>query len=272
MADWALIEGQRSETAGTVSATSISTAITAGSANTKGSYAQLIASTGFDAKAILLQVGETTFGTTSDFYVDLAVGAAASEQIIIPDWFHGRIGNFSDTVFLPISIPAGSRLAARNQSNTASATVNINVVLLAQGFLPSQPLSQMTTYGLAATTRGTAVDGGASANTKGAWAEVTSSTTSPIRMLYMNFSGGRITRSGTSNFLFDIGIGAGGSETVLIADLQTRADSNTDFPVPFMMGPIPVNIPAGTRVALRTQCSVNTAGERAFDVVMHGLN
>jgi hypothetical protein len=107
------------------------TAVTAGAAATKGSYAQLTASTPRDYDAIALVVTDiTSAGMAGDrWLIDLAIGGAGSEVIILPDWFistttsddpRGQLG-----CVLPISIPAGTRVAARVASALGSNLIGI---------------------------------------------------------------------------------------------------------------------------------------------------
>jgi hypothetical protein len=104
-------------------------------------------------------------------------------------------------------------------------------------------------------------------HTKGAWTEIIASTTIDAGWLvynYTNFQNGVATTG-----LLDIGIGAAGAETVLIANLPSGYGNNgTQFT-------IPINIATGTRISARTQSAVSS---RATTVAIglkkdtHGLN
>jgi hypothetical protein len=115
-------------------ASSILVSITAsGTANTKGSYTQLIASTSFDASGFLLALRASTVSRT--YLLDIAVGAAASEQVVLPNILVS-VGTGSalptDLVYLPMAVKAGQRIAARCQSATASAAMTVGVYLVGQ--------------------------------------------------------------------------------------------------------------------------------------------
>jgi hypothetical protein len=91
----------------------------------------------------------------------------------------------------------------------------------------------------------------ASANTKGAWVEFISA---------MPFDGIVSVRQGNlsayKSWLFDVGIGAAGSEQVLIANVLWDAPASTaSYGENYL---IPIVIPKGTRVALR--CQSDTGG------------
>lgn len=122
---------------GTLTATSLLASVDPGAtANTKGSYTQLIASTTRDYRGFLLCVGHatTTPSNLGGVYmfatVDLAVGGAGTENIIIADYQISSAvpttslsaWNPTSAPFFPISIPAGSRIAARAQCSTNTAT------------------------------------------------------------------------------------------------------------------------------------------------------
>jgi len=123
---------QRIDSLGTNTSDSGGTAIDAGAvANTKGSYAQIIASTSVAYRGLIVMFGNnaTNRSLTADYAVDIAVGAAASERIIIPDLELKANGQDQVTpqVWGPFffNIPSGVRLSARSSSTTTDATERI---------------------------------------------------------------------------------------------------------------------------------------------------
>jgi hypothetical protein len=99
-----------------------------GTANTKGAYAQLIASTARPAKGFTLWLGTQNDGTTNNQLLDIAIGAASSEQIILadacirsPSYAAMQISQIGP-IWTPI--PEGSRIAVRSQSSTNLTTSN----------------------------------------------------------------------------------------------------------------------------------------------------
>jgi hypothetical protein len=105
------------EGVGVATATSLPTLLTANAAgNTKGSYAQLIASTAHDYSGFIFYA-DAVSGTT--YLVDLAIGGAGSEIPIMPNIY---LGSAAGAMFYaPIAIPAGTRVAARCQCAAAAA-------------------------------------------------------------------------------------------------------------------------------------------------------
>ena len=118
------------ETVGASAATSSGTTVTAsGTANAKGTWVELDASTAADACWITVLVGPNGF--TGRFLVDVGLGAGGAEAVLLPDLhFDGNAtGNHPAAYRFPVAIPAGSRVSARCQCSTASGTVNVAAVL-----------------------------------------------------------------------------------------------------------------------------------------------
>lgn len=100
--------------------------VESGTANVKGSYSQIVATTTRNYKGILLAVAPGTSSENQIVY-DLAIGGSGSEIVILPN-FATQTNNFSNwnatpqnTGYLPIQIAAGSRLAARVQCDQTTA-------------------------------------------------------------------------------------------------------------------------------------------------------
>lgn len=109
-----------------------------GTANTKGSYSEIDSSVGADIKALWLLVGMNGDKVRSDdsFLVDIAVGAAESESVILEDIpiVTGNAAEFLGPIFagpFEVDISSGTRLAARCQSSTSiGGDRAIDVVIL----------------------------------------------------------------------------------------------------------------------------------------------
>lgn len=266
MPDFSLLAGgNRTEEAGSVGADSGGTAITSNaSADTKGSYVELIASTAFHASAIMVQNGAHATGTV--FLIDIAVGAASSEQDIIGNLFRGGKSDYILAPIFPISVAAGSRVSARCQDDVGSGAVDISVTLIGNTLLNSASLSRVTAYGAStSTSAGTAVTPGS--NTKGSYAQLTASTTAPMRSCIVVVSGADVALPNAAG-LADIAVGAATSEQVLIPNLRYELMASLDTLLPQCWGPFPVNVPSGTRISARAAAS-NTQGLYA---VVYGID
>lgn len=87
-------------------------------------------------------------------------------------------------------------------------------------------------------------------NTKGSWTQLSSSTSSDIVLLEVEIV--FESAGGANSFSLDIGIGASGSEVIIIPDLFVGQQFNRIGSISLI---VPVQIPAGTRVAARGQCN-----------------
>ena len=272
MGDWNLFHGGGAITSSGLGTTSRGKVVTAsGSTNTKGSPTELIASTAYEASGVYVNVHSNTGAT--QIFMDLMIGAS-TEDIIVPDLVFSRSNQINmDRVYLPIKIPKGSRVSARTQGSVASSLLYVMLQLIPSA--PTYPagFGRCTAYGLtAASTTMTSVDAGGTADTEGAWTQITASTTNPIRSMIVGVGpGSDITTGALCYFQLDIGVGSA-TEAAIISDMSLVRETASDQPKPIYHGPYPCNIPAGTRLAARAQCSVNTAGDRVIEVGIWGFD
>lgn len=154
-------------------------AVTAGGGSgTKGSWVELIASTTRDTYSVSIWNEATGVAATlTNCVVDIGVGAAASEVVLIPDVAigfrrgnHGGV-NFDSEIQIPAYIPAGSRVAARIAHHTANTSVNLAVDLYDSGPFGSRyPVGWIDVIGAVSAARGVDVTTG----TSGSYGSVTS--------------------------------------------------------------------------------------------------
>lgn len=261
MADWGFTEGaQRLDTYGETASTSAGTTIAApGSANTKGAYTQLAASTAFDAVGIVIS-GSITGSAALSALLDIAIGPAGSETVIVPDisMFRGASLNCAfPPVFIPIAIPAGSRIAARVQSTATSVSLSLSAAVIAATAGYPILAQKAAAYGVnAATSKGAIVDPGATANTKGAYSELIAATT--MRSQWMVVTAVPDTAPLATNWLLDIAVGDAGSEQLVIQDIHIGALANIGASQHRFF--IPLALPAGVRVSARLACASTAAG------------
>jgi hypothetical protein len=285
MPDWPLLEGQRYAAGGVDAANSRGTTVTTGTANVKSaSWVQLIASTPFEATGMMVTLSDAAAG--GDFLVDIAIGAAGQEVVICPN-LCAASGTGSVTrgafYFIPISIPAGSRISAKSQSSLAAAsTIRVSLHFMGQGFISEASLSRVIAYGAnTADSGGVTIDPGTVANTKGTadpggtsggWFTI-GTTTSDTSALFLAFPNivGSTTRASTT-WLVDISIGPQGSRTILIPDLLLQCSTTDDLVLPTVYGPFPVEIPSGTVLGARASSPLTTATTRLFDIIAYGVN
>jgi hypothetical protein len=267
---------QAVESGGGSALTTDSRAITltaSGSTNTKGTYPATphIASTARPSAWLLVDVSRVV--SNSDFLIDIAVGAASSEQVIVPNLpvssnaFASMPGA---SWLLPVAIPAGSRLNARCQAATASAQLDVQLTLFAPMFGGERGLGRVEACGaVTATSRGTSVDPGGTNNTKGTPAELIAATSFPYKWVCVSINHTN-TQTVAISWTVDIMVGAGGSEVVVVPDLAVN-DGSVGDTNPAIGLCFPCSIPAGSRVSARAQSSLNTSPDRLLEVVLHGV-
>ena len=88
-------------------------------AGSKGSYAQVIAST--SGRVVWLNIIVISTAESAVHYLDIATGGAGAESVIIPNIaYNTDAGNrVNMSVDTPIEIASGTRIAARCQGSTA---------------------------------------------------------------------------------------------------------------------------------------------------------
>lgn len=236
-----------------------------GAAHTKSGYTQLIASTPYDFDYLMIGSVLRDNSGASTWAFDIAIGGAGSELILVPDlvlstdsrWSQKRVG-------LPLKIPAGSRISARFQSTATGGTSFIDV----QGFTCSglPHVSGFDALGFtAASTTGAVMPYAGSQNTKGSYIQVIASTTRDYKGFFAAFDNNPANHNGGVFMLADIAIGAAASEIVLVPNIALRVGDVEPQHLPFL----PIHIPAGTRIAARSQ-QENTNSQGSGIVIYGG--
>lgn len=258
-----------------VTALSRGTTLTAAATvHVKGAYAQIMAATAAAEAGFLVQLGRTSTGV--DFLVDIAIGGAGSETVIVANLACGAgtgAASRKGAFFIPIPIRAGTRISARCQATTISTTVDVKVHLL--GSLPGgmDSFGKCVTYGAnTATTQHTTVDPGATINTNGAWTQIVAATDYACKAIIVDHSNlVQLTRT-ACNWMVDIAIGAAAAETAIIQNLHfecvTTEDAILHGPTPIL----PVAIRAGARISARASCGINTATVRNIPIGILALS
>lgn len=262
MPDWPLLgDGQRIEQIATGSN------YIGSSANNAGSFHELVAATEFDAHALTVTL--MNFADNGNALVDLAIGGSGSEVIIIPQMAISLQTNHPATFQWPVSIPAGSRVSVRIRHRASNGQVRVWAQLFGQGLRPSQPYQRVIAYGA-----NTADSGGAeisipdASDTFGSYAEITSATDTDHELWTFAVHVGGLFTHNNVRYDLEVAIGAASSEvTVYRAYMAT--DSSYDQIQPYVLGPVALSIPAGTRLSARMKKSATIA--RTMDIVAYGI-
>jgi hypothetical protein len=245
---------------------------TSGTPHVKGAYAQVTASTAF-ASSRLLVSGIASSVVNLRILLDIATGAAGSETDVVSNLlFFADSDVISGAVaILSVDIPAGTRIAIRCQSTTSGATF---LVQLAQDSRAIGSLTAPVTYGVTTiTTLGTQLDPGTTINTKGAYAQLTASTTARLDTLLVcvTFDNTLTTAvPGGTSWHVDVATGAAGSEVVVLPDLYLFANVLADAARPMMLQ-FPLVIASGTRLAMRCDCTRNGSSDRFLRATLVGM-
>lgn len=240
----------------------------AGSSHTKGSYTAFTASSSFAAQLVSL-FALITSNQATDYLFDIATGAGGAEVVVIANLALTHLGTTtSPGVYgewsVPLAIASSTRIAGRCQCSTASDVVELALTLVASngavGCTSTETIGADTS-----TTTLAQVDPGGTANTKGAYTQLSASTGIVYQVIMPIIHEIAHNTSGSVRWALDIATGAGGAEVVLIPDLRLK--SNTTW---LINGPASYTfltyIAASTRIAARASCSVNTATLRLCNV------
>jgi hypothetical protein len=216
---------------------------------------ELVASLDVDASALLVSIIQE--GSSRVSQVKLFAGAASAEaefaHLIGPAGGSGQ-----NTFYVPLKVPAGTRISATSASSTGFANAYVGITPL-RGSSEAPGAARGTPVGIIAAGEMVNIDAGATAHTKGAWAEITASTARDAKgftLVILNDA----SSSAAARFLVDVAVGASGSEAVILSNMQTLFEGFQGAQA--VVGPIWTPIPAGSRIAARAQCSVTTADTR----------
>lgn len=254
-------------------------------ANTLGSWTQITASSAIDASMIQLDiVGYVNVGPS--VAVDVGVGSAGNEVIVAQQLLcSGFTSPGSQTVsyLIPCNIPSGTRIACRCQSSGTNDGAFIHIKLYDGAMTNFEGFAGIDSIGFDSThTEGAQLDPGGVLNTKGSYAQLTASTSRDYAGFYLAFDcqGETVGITGANTFTFsvDFAIGAGGSEQILIPDLQVdKFYCNTASPIvvvpaPVLYGIYWIPLPSGVRVAARSATgSTTTSPNRLMGITAYGI-
>ena len=240
--------------------------------NVKGSYAELCTSTPWDADGIMvqLQINNTTVSALMDF----AVGGSGSEVNVMSDVLIQNATRLSTYVFIPCSIPAGTRISARAQATTGSQAIAVQAHIYRNGFWGTPPGGRIVSMGINSADSGaTGMDAGAVADTYTSWVEISSSVPGDLAGIYL-LLGNQQNSSPTDqagSFLLQLGTGGSGSESVVWGAIRFGSGATGGFYGPLPAAWFPVSIPAGSRLSARTRGSTTDATDRKYDIAVYGL-
>lgn len=241
-------------------------------ANTKGSWATI--ASGLAAPASWISIGRDRFTSAGDKSVlmDIGIGGAGSETIVIPDLLYGFTDHRSTPI--PVHIPAGATVRARASCGIGSSFLWVRPQLgLGEADSGITVPGKITAYGIvSAASGGTAITPSGTGNTKGSYSQLVASTTAPIHALMVlaqsSVSSGSMT---DVEYLIDIAVGGAGSETIIVPDYigYTHSEGYVYNRSPELY-PVSFNIPAGVRIAARC-AAMNSSSTVPIEVAVYGF-
>jgi hypothetical protein len=209
---------------------------------------QLIASTSANASAIYVEANVANNGFDTSCLLDIGTGASGSETALISNIAIGgarTAAGLSGYVFtVPIQVPSGTRISARIQHITASATTTILVEARDYGNYAQSPTSVDVIGTDTATSTGTDF---VTANT---YVQLTSSTSRAYRgiVILPNVSGNAVANVTAT---LTLAKGASGSEVELGARYAAYSNAETVQTIDDFF--VAASVASGTRLAVKIQ-------------------
>jgi hypothetical protein len=240
--------------------------------NAKGAYVQVVGSSPYASSRLWLIAEFSSTGIQRWYLIDIATGAAGAETVVVANLAVQCDMDQIASAFIPLNvdIPAGTRIAIRTQCGATTSGITVHVYLDNRAIAS---LANPATYGADTTTsRGTVIDPGGTANTKGSYVQLSASTSSRIDAAVLCVTHDSSVSEITTGlrWAIDIATGAAGAETIVIPNITIAGNAVARSTRPGVMY-FPVSIPAGTRVAARCNCNVNTSTIRKICVTLIGL-
>jgi hypothetical protein len=257
-------------------ATSDVTITASATPHAKGSPTQLVGSTNYPVYGVIVGLGNvgTAATTNSRMLVDIMIGGAGAEQVLIPDLMCGQAGAMNSAssqpvyYYFPIRIAqTGVRLSARAQALIASDTVHVQLHMI-QNAIPGRWYgSRVTAYGVsAATSSGVSHTPAGSGTAYATTTQITASTTNPVKAMQVGID--LATDTTGSNARGVLRIAAGSSTNYVVSDLPFRESTTLEFIDPsvvnFMLSQMTFNIPAASYLGVGAMMS--TAAARGFAI------
>lgn len=227
--------------------------------HTASGWVEVVAATTAPVTALLVSIdGNLVSGGDSSTLVDVGIGGAGSETVLVPYLAAGYHANgFLREFLVPVAVPVGSRLSVRCQSVRTTSSLVVSLLGMNLAGLRQPPTAYPAALALGvvtASSRGTVLTEPGSTNTKSAWTEITSSCPQHLAGLVVQVQGASHNAHNGSGVILDIGVGGSGSEQVVVSNVNyfgsTSETMDARQPVTFA-----VNIPAGSRIAARFQRS-----------------
>ena len=204
----------------------------------KGSYTEVFAALSNDTYGLMVLVHNSrTSAANRQIVLDIAIGAAGSEQVILPDLLVSNASLINGTggvwYYFPIFVPAGTRVAARAQSNSTTAC-RVIVRAMQQPLEPAmlRTCRHVEAIGITGITPTTCNPGTTS---EGSWV-LLGTTSRDLWWWQMGIQSSSATMSATLSH-YDLAVGDGTNFQIIMQDVPfaTASDEQSSKPL-FVMG------------------------------------
>ena len=247
-------------------------------AHTKNAtYTELIAATAYDYHWLEINAGLASY--SQQVLLDIAVGAASSEQVILANLqYHGSQSSIQPkggNYLFPIFVKAGSRISATCQSDSGTQG---NTAIAITGHINS-PIgggggsgSFVETIGaVTASSIGTTVTPSTTAHTKGALQEI-GTFTYGVRWLIVSAGVAGSGSYSDQSLLVDLYVGAtSGAAQPFAENIFFCGAASGDLLFEPNRG-FPCKIPAGSKIWCKGQSTIGNNIDRLFDVILYGVS
>jgi hypothetical protein len=227
----------------------------------KGTPIEIIAAGAliYDAYGFLLSANYLS--ASSLCLLDIRFGAGAGTTVLSNLMIDQMVTRWGCEMFIPLPIPAGTRVSAVLQSTVASAVVGICIKPLSQGFMPSTWPQHVQTLGIlgSAESTPTALAPQVSAltagnMTKGNWLSLVPPLERPCSMVLLTIGHNHTPIiSNPCRWLVDLAVD---SSQIIYPDLFLGGNNNPQVLPHSFLGPLPMTIPEGSNISLRAQANL----------------
>jgi hypothetical protein len=271
MADWGPwvgdVEGQLGAYNVTPSATS----------HVKGTLSYGITDTSRSEGLLIMFSWHQNHSTIRTLLYDVGIGSGS--DILIANLMHcppaggsSLARSMQQAVYFPVAVPA-DQLRMRSQSSMASHGICYMMTQKKKSGLPVVG-SVVDTYGAdTANTKGVTVTAPNNETNYGSWAQLTASS-ERIKALILAVGHGQENLSALSNqwHHIELGIGGAGSEVAFVRFEEAGGSSSSTLtPAPGYLGPLYVDIPAGSRISARVRKQIASSAQRTLSLIAYGI-
>lgn len=226
--------------------------------HTKGPWTEIIASTADAATGFMLALPNNSGNNLNRAtLLDVALGAAGSEVVLLENMVHGSTN--AQSQWIPLPLPAGARVSARIQSVVVSHTLAVGVVpARAYSGAPRQTFGIAASYGAdTANSTGTVVQ---------TLTELVASTDRRTSRIGVSMGVALTGGGATATVSAAIKVGPSGSEvTVLSFQVETTSAETILWPQQTgLYDNWDVSIPAGSRISM-----VSDSAQASFTIHLY---